>query len=86
MKVKVGDKLTLVEMDSLKGTFDCEHITPFFFHSHPSTDKISLSALCPRLPLSGWTSPHNWWEFISAKQFQPQIASICRDLHPHRWF
>ena len=49
MKVKVEDKLTLVEMDTWKGTFDCADISQFSFHSKIG-DKIRLPRLTTLLP------------------------------------
>ena len=50
---------------------------PFFIF----LDYPCLSVLkCPLL-VGGFCT--NWWKFISAKQFQPQIASICWKLHSH---
>ena len=40
MRVKVEDKLTLVEMESLKGTFDCADISQFFFNSQTRDSQV----------------------------------------------
>ena len=49
MKVKVEYKLTIVEMDSWKDTFDCVHISQFSFHSKIS-DKIRSPRITTLLP------------------------------------
>ena len=81
MKVKVEDKLTLVEMDTWKGTFDCADISQFSFHSKIG-DKIRLPRIttvsdCPFLVGRVHTIGGNLFLQNNSSLKLPQFVGTC---------